>query len=264
MTSYAEFVKNRIPDVNKTSDKELVLIGGFTALCYTNDSTTLSSDVPDHFLEDGSVSADHIIKNPIILDISGNASDIFISRLTDITLAKRLDSSAGIISRYTGFKTNGQINQIRALGLTVLDAFNKVEQAIDDGQSLFGMFGSSNSSKPDSQWFYLYMENLYETKTPIKIEVQYRVFKNMVVTNFSRVRVVNFANGFNWTISAKQIRFEEIEEIYTGPLSRFLSQGINGQGGASSENGVQAGKKTSKADVNSSGIENSAWWNLTQ
>jgi hypothetical protein len=262
MGSITDFVKNRIPAINKTSDKELVLIGGFTSLCYTNDSTSLTSDIPEHYLEDGSNSSDHVIKKPIILEISGNASDVFIPKESETSYAKRLDSTSGTISRYTDFRTNGQINQVRALATSVQDSYNKAQQAIDDGQSLYGTFGSENVSKPDSQKFYEFMENLYESKTPIKIEVQYRVFENMIVSSFSRTRNSNFANGFDWSISAKQIRFAEIEEEYRGPLSRNPSAGLNGQAGASSENGVQAGTSTATSSVNSTGVSTSTWWDL--
>jgi len=91
------------------TDKEEIGIGGFTALVRVNESTSLTSQAPTIYLEDGSFAQDHIILDPMVLTIDGDVSEIHIKQSAFSEEQSRINANVGVIAQYLPSKTQMQV-----------------------------------------------------------------------------------------------------------------------------------------------------------
>jgi hypothetical protein len=223
---------------NIESKKEQVGIAGFSLFARVREVTNFKSQAPVTYLEDGSPVQDHIINDPITLTIEGVVGDIYIERSP---LEKRLNKINALIGKTTQFlpqrtisaiqKTNAAINKFR-------DRVRKIESAVQAGTSILGF---TSPTKPPQEAFLDLMEASFEGKQLVKVEMRYRTYEEMRITDLSLSKLAE-SDAVSFSLTAVKIR--KVQPVYAenSELKKSPSGGVAGQTAGQADKGAQAPK----------------------
>jgi len=206
-----DFTRFALTGKDKLDDKEEIGIGGFTAEVRLSESIQFTSDVPDNYLEDGSVVNDHIINNPIMLTLDGEVSDIHIkAEFPSDILLKTFDKAAEIANLvYPSNKTQQMLQKVNKYAVTLTDAYSKLDNIEKRGQKLYDMFGNKDKNKSTQDKFFEVMNGYYYSKELIDIEMPFQTYKNMRITSLTIIRDNTTNQALKYKISAKEVRFAD-------------------------------------------------------
>jgi hypothetical protein len=209
-------------------------IGGFNAAVRVSETYARTATVPTVFLEDGSHANDHIIRDPIILTISGDVSDVHVKSSSVAVFINNIETSIGSVSTYLPGKTKTQLSKISSIANDFTDAVSKIDSAIDRTQSLLSSFGASeNVEKKNQERFIDEMDSLFEGDKLFSIDMPFRTYDNMVMTSF-QCSYDNKGDSTSFEITATQFRFastitKEIKSIAPetkGSLDSEVNKGV--------------------------------------
>ncbi len=233
---------------DRTDDRQNIGIGGFTADVRVNESIQLTSDVPDHYVEDGSVINDHIINNPIILNIDGEVADINEKAVfAPAILIKTIDKAADIISNtYIGSKTEQMIQKIDKFAEPITKAYDELENALEQGQQVYDFF-SGQQEKTIQNDFFDFLNQIYYSKQLIDIEMPFRTYKNMRITSLTIVRDNTTTQALKYKLSAKQIRFAKTILVDSDQYFKKPSSSVKGKTTPKDNKGVVEGETQKKS-----------------
>ena len=218
----------------KIDDKQEIGIGGFTVLARVRNVLTIESESPDTPLEDGSISNDHIILNPIKLEIQGRIGDLIIKPAADLSLFRRTITNVGVITSYSPGRTQTQIAKVSAILIDANNARLRISDAERKGQQLSEFFGDKTPEKTNIDNFLSTLELYRESKKPLRIEMPNRIYDDMVITSL----VITWDNisdtAIEYKISTKQLRFADIifadiSDFRKEPSSGGVSDQVSGQ-----------------------------------
>lgn len=232
--------------------KSKVGIGGFTADVRVNETIQLTSDVPDNYVEDGSVINDHIINTPTIISIDGEVSDIHIKpNIVDTSISKPFDKISGIaLKLFPSAKTAQMVQKVNRITSAVSSAVDTANSFLDAGQDIFNVF-SGNSSDPQ-QAFFDFIDKIYYSKQLISIETPFKTYDNMRITSLTITRDNTTNQALKYKISAKEVRFAKTLTASLADTKYFLKKKSKGVA-KSAKNKVS--EKKQKGTVN--GVEKS-------
>lgn len=221
-------------------DKQQVGVGGFTMMARVNESSSLTSQAPTAYLEDGSFANDQIVLDPLRLEISGEVSDIYIERDEYAQDLTRLQAEIGnISSKYAGAKTQAAIQRQNAIINDAADAARKVDQVIADGKQAASFLGNQDAqSKSNRESFIDAMEGIHYSRILVSIDMPFRQHTDMRITSFVHSRD-NRSNAVKFKITAQKIRqaeviFTDIDQFFKSP-----SEAMNKQTESVVDKGVQ-------------------------
>ena len=231
-----------------TKTKEIG-IGGFTALVRTRERYIRTSSVPTTYLEDGSYINDHIIRDPLEIQIEGNVSDVHIRPSKLLETIKRTQGYIGIITQYIPERTEAQANKVEEITNNFISAVNKIDAAIEAGEQLSGFIGLVDAaSKSNIEAFIGDMESFYQSDELIEIDTISGLHEKMRITHLEVERDNEF-NAISFRIEAKQLRFAE--SIFTKTtLAPSPSEGTNGATESVEDKGVQDGGEVPTSFLN--------------
>lgn len=207
--------------MGKVDDREEIGIGGFTAFARVREQETITASAPSTPLEDGSLAHDHIIINPLQLNIEGRVADIHVKPRAEVTLFRRGLAEIGNISKYLPARTRSQINRAAALVVTVDNYAQKLKAVIADGRQAFEFFGSKDPEQNNREKFLEMLNEHYDDKELIQIETRSQVYERMVITSRVISRDNTTDDSLDFKITAQQLRFAEV--IYTDIQKHFKS-----------------------------------------
>lgn len=224
--------------------KQEVGIGGFRAYARVSESSTLSSSAPTTYLEDGSPVNDHVVQDPLVINIEGEVSDVYIEREPALDLLTRTQAEIGnIASKYAGDKTIATIQRGNAAINDVLNIARGIDEVIADGKQALSFLGNQDEESKSNQEFFLdEMEAIHAAKKPIAIQLKYRTHETMVITSFV-YSINNSENKISFKITAQKIRFAETTFTDINRFFKKPSQALAGQASGESDKGVQEPKK---------------------
>lgn len=224
----------------KIDDKQEIGIGGFTVLARVRNVITKTADAPDVPLEDGSIANDHVIINPVILEIEGRVSDIFIRPDVQATIFRRGLSEIGNITKYIPAQTQTQISKIVDIATDVNNVFKGISAVINDGVQLADFVGDkSPGGQSNQEKFIETLETYYNGSNLMRIEMPDTIYENMILT--SRVIIYDNQKGtaIDFKLTAKQLRFADV--IFTDVSEFFKSPapgGVSNQTAGQESNGL--------------------------
>lgn len=231
---------------DRTDDRQNIGIGGFTADVRVNESVQLTSDVPDNYVEDGSVVNDHIINNPVILTIDGEVADINEKAVfAPPILLEAIDKAANIIANtYIGQKTSQMIQKIEKFAEPITKAYDALDDALDKGQQVYNFF-SGQREKTIQNDFFDFLNQIYYSKQLIDIEMSFRTYKNMRITSLTIIRDNETNQALKYKISAKEVRFVKTILVDSEKYFQKPSASVKGKVGNKENKGVKEGEKKS-------------------
>lgn len=231
----------------RTDDRQEIGIGGFTADVRVSESIQMTSDVPDNYVEDGSVINDHIINNPIVLSIDGEVADInekvvFVPPI----LLEAVDKAGEIIaSTYIGQKTLQMIQKIEKIAAPINKAYETIDNALDKGQQVYDFF-SGQKAKTIQDDFFDFLNQIYYSKQLISIHMPFRTYKNMRITSLTIVRDNTTNQALKYKLQAKEVRFAKTILVDSRKyFQKAPSASVKGKVSDKENKGVVEGQKKS-------------------
>lgn len=235
---------------DKTAPVERVGIGGFVALARVNESFTYSSESPTTYLEDGSSVEDHIILNAVQLSIEGDVSDLHVAAQEVQSLPAQGQSAIGKINTFFPESSPSQLSAADQLLGSFNDSVSEADRLIDSGAQVLREFGTANiTSKPLQERFVDAMESLWEGKQLVDIEMPFRTFSQMRISNIE-LRRDNQRNLISFALTAQQIRFSEQAFSELSSALANPSAGLDGQADSEQDKGVQEGDPADRSLLN--------------
>jgi len=216
-------------------------IGGFTAFARVSERLRRTSNVPTTFLEDGTFVTDHIIRDPLILVIEGNVSDIYLPPSAINRTVAEAQEILGVISQYLPERTAAQAEVVSSLLNSVVDQIDRIDSAVESGLQMVGLLGlTGGAAFNNSETFLSQMEAHYYGDYLISIDMPYRRYENMRITSLEIERD-NQENALSFRIEATQLRFAETI-FSTVAIAPAPSEGLDGQTENVSDKSVQSGE----------------------
>lgn len=245
-----DFLNRTIED----QQDEKIGIGGFTALARVNESFTLSSEAPTAYLEDGSEASDHIILKPLTLSISGKVGDVY--RETSV-ISEAIKRSVSSVTQYNGFASSQSDyieQQANAIAASVDEKARQLDDALSSGQQILSFAGDQTSARALQQQFVDAMEALHYGKQLISIDMPYRRYDLMRITQVVITRDGN-TGEMRFQLQAQRVRKTSTEYVRVTSTSTSAgaapapASGLGGQTEGETDKGSQEG-----AEVESSSL----------
>lgn len=231
----------------RTDDRQQIGIGGFTADVRVNESIQMTSDVPDNYVEDGSVINDHVINNPIVLSIDGEVADINEKVVfAPPILLEAIDKAAEVISNtYLGQKTLQMIQKVEKIAEPITKAYDAIDDALDKGQQVYDFF-SGQKEKTIQNDFFDFLNQIYYSKQLISIEMPFRTYTNMRITSLTIVRDNTTEQALKYKLTAKEVRFAKTILVDSKQyFQKAPSSSVKGKVADKENKGVVEGEKKS-------------------
>lgn len=216
-------------------------IGGFLLFARVSEGVSYKSTVPNYTLEDGSNAADDIIRDPLTVTINGIVADNYIALAETPKIVSDVKNLSGKIEVFLPNRTQAQLSQVKAIGVTVLDAVDKLDSYIDVATSAYNLVSGGDTSKGLRERFIDYIEAVYFSKQLIDVDVEYRTHTSMAITSLD-LRADNKTDETAFEIAFQQVNIKQaiyvdISEFYKNP-SPASKDGVAGK----SDKGVQNAK----------------------
>ncbi len=231
----------------RTDDRQRIGIGGFTADVRVSESIQMTSDVPDNYVEDGSVINDHVINNPIVINIDGEVADIHEKAVfAPPILIEAIDKAGELIANtYIGSKTIQMIQKIEKIAEPITKAYEAVEDALNKGQQVYDFF-SGQKAKTRQDDFFDFLNQIYYSKQLISIEMPFRTYKNMRITSLSIVKDNTTEQALKYKLTAKEVRFAKTILVDSRKyFQKAPSASVKGKVADKENKGVVEGQKKS-------------------
>lgn len=254
-----DFLNRQIEDADTGSEE--VGIGGFRMLARTRQTFTYTSQAPTAYLEDGSSASDHIVLDPLTLQIDGSVSDVYVEPQTVTALQRRIQGTVGSFAGYLPGRTQAQIQRINGLSTDVIDKARQIDRVIGDGKQVLSFLGDQRQAVGLREKFIDSMESLHYGKQLVSIDMPFRRFESMRITSVAFMQD-NQREAIQFNIRAQKVRitdtqFVELEDIPTvgGVVAGTggtgtggqASEALDGQTESQTDKGAQEGEDKPKS-----------------
>ena len=236
-----DYLNQKASKYLKSDDKESIGIGGYIAGVRIKEDMTYTSTVTTNTVEDGASINDHIINNPIILNIEGEIGDV--EKIPDPILQayKKIPKNVGVIAKYLPKKTQGQISKLNSTVLKANDILNKVDSIIDDGMQIYRIF-KPLSTIPEQQMFFNVFEGIYNTKQLIDVEMPFKTYRNMALISLTIGK--EGGNYLSYKMTFQEVRFAKLKVAKSGSYIKKVSSKSKSQVSKKSNKGLQNAKNS--------------------
>ncbi|MBE0469599.1 MAG: hypothetical protein IBX55_08865 [Methyloprofundus sp.] len=245
-----DFLNNQFTSSSKVEE---VGIGGFKLLARTNQTFTYKSQVPTAYLEDGSHASDHIVLEPLTLQIDGSVSDVYIEPEQVVAEMRNVQTVVSNFSGYLPTFAQSQLQKLNSVAVQALDKARHIDRLIDSGKQALSFLGDQRQANSVGlrEKFIDSMEALHNSKALVSISMPYRVFDDMRITSIAFTQD-NQREAITFSISAQKVRtavtqFVELNELKKTTPSEALDKQTDGV----TDKGVQEGKKTPRSMLGS-------------
>lgn len=237
-----DFIKGRKQAL--ASAETPVGLGGFRMFARVSDSTNYKASVPSTYLEDGSAAADHIVRDLLTLTINGEVTDDHIELAPVNETFAALDTVVGQISAFLPNRTQAQINRVRTIGQSVMDAVDKVDRVINIGRDAYNaLSGAGATGKPLREQFVDFIESVYYGNQLIDVDAAYRTHSRMAITDLI-INRDNERESLRFEITLQQV---PVTKLITVDISEFYQAPAPGQTGDSVSGAVDQGAQEAGA-----------------
>jgi len=222
------------------SDDEFVGIGGFTTSAIVSERLSRSASVPVTFLENGTHINDHIIRDPLILSIEGNVSDVF--ALQDTVISESAQPAAGNITQYASERTTAQTKIAAGIATDFTSASAEADAKIESRQIASRDLGQQDKSAiSNTDSFLSAIAGQQASNSLITISTTFNNYTNMYINSFEATKD-NKNKSVSFTMELQQLRFADTIFAENGPASN-PSSATNGQTEGEKDKGVQEGEE---------------------
>ena len=225
----SQFVEDELSNPLGVIDKKQVGIAGFNTMVVVRQGIMKSNSAAVIPLEDGSYAIDHIIQNPLALELEGSVCDVFHRRSPLKTAYIKTLAQVGEINNYLPDYTRQQILAINNVITNASNTVRKIDNYINSGEQLYAFFYSDSKARTIPEKFIEFISSLMDTKQVVQIEMPYKVYGNMAITSFQVIHPQEFDNAIEFKITAVQLQYakttyEDVSQYYKEPASAVKDQ----------------------------------------
>jgi hypothetical protein len=242
----SNLLTNEFSSAVKNDEKQKIGIGGFTMLAIGRQGYMDTATAPWVVLEDGSNASDHVFQNPLFVQIEGVLSDVYLEPSALAEAYLKSIRAVGAVDRYLPNRTRQQINAINAILLDITNVVQAIDDVINTGEQIYNMFGDKSDSKSLSQKFIDFIGAVKGQS--IEIEFPYKVYKNMIIIDFSPNFTEKHENGYTFRLSAIQVNYAKTIVTDLSGLYKNPSNAVKDQVSPPDEKGIN---KTKDVDIKS-------------
>lgn len=193
-------------------------------------TSTFSSDVTDHFIENNTVIQDQVALKPIIITTNG-----FIGELNDVppaalAILQQAATSLTTISAYTPGLSSTALLAYNEAFFLYQTASNLITQAVGAFSSITGGGGGQNVINGSGQTTFMktqtIQQNYYQqfygywaNRTLFTVQTPWAIFQDMIIMNFRAVQDAETNVISDYEITFKQLRFASTLKASTGLYS---------------------------------------------
>lgn len=237
MAVIRDFINGQFRD----DETEEVGIGGFTTAAKLTETVKRSREVPATFLEDGTQLSDHIIRNPLVISIQGEISNVFVRPSPVLARIRETEAVVGAAALYAPARTQAQLSKVASLTGDVQALIDRADQAIQSAQNVGEFLGfTGDEGKTNIERFIDFVEGAHYSDALIRIDAPFRTYRNMAITLLDYERD-STTDSLRFTIEAKEVRVAETVFVEVA-AAQNPAPGNNGQQEGESEKGVQEGE----------------------
>jgi hypothetical protein len=251
MARVADFLNSQLPKTNQVSDTEIVGIGSFTLDVRLKEDVIRTMAAPTTPLENGSFANDHIIENPLQLQISGEVSEVKYSPDQVSDTYKRAVANVGVITKYLPQRTRSQVNKVFNVANDVRAVGRKIDSALDDADQILEMFGNKAKGKSVQELFIDSMDKLQRGGQLVAIQAQGRIFENMMITSMTTSKDNISGNYLPYYLVAQEMRFAVIS--FTAVSKPNPSKSLGGQPDGKKSKGINKPEEPTESLLSSIG-----------
>lgn len=223
---------------------ELVGIGGFKTAAKISEKIARTREVPTTFLEDGTHSGDHIIRNPLVISIEGAIANVQGGSVSENVVSKQPSVSLGVITQFIPIRTPTQISKAVNLTIDAAALIKRVGSAVQEFQRPAADIGfTGNEGKTNVERFIDFIDSVYASDALIKIDAPFRTYSNMAITSVEYTRD-NTTDSLTFSIEAQQFRFVKTSFV---AVAANPSAGLNGQTEGEADKGAQEGEEVEES-----------------
>jgi hypothetical protein len=224
----SNFINDEFPQIFRLDDKQQIGIAGFYMMAVARQGYLKSTTVPVIPLENGSYAVDHIIQNPLVIEMEGSVADIWESpSLLQNTYVRAL-AEIGNVDQYLPDYTRQQINQINAFIQDGQNIIRQLDSYINSGAQLIDIFSVNSEAVGIVERFENLMNSLIDTDQVIPIQLRNKVYQNMTITNFQVVQPHEFETAIEFRVTAVQLRYAQTlfkaSNLYNNPSASVANQ----------------------------------------
>lgn len=190
---------------DNTAPTQKVGIAGFTMTARLSDQLDLKSRIPVTYVEDGTYISEHIINEPLTVQITGVVGDVYIEKSAVESVINRTNAPLGKVLNYLPYQTraaaqkiNGYISQARDIARKLDDIYKTGKEVLD--------FGNKSPSNSLQAQFVSTIKALHDGKQMIVIDTLDQRFEQMRITSVSFIKDAT-SGAINYRITAQQMRF---------------------------------------------------------
>lgn len=218
-------------------------------------TSTIESDITDHYIEDNSSIQDQIALKPVIITTQG-----FIGELNDVPPNKFFQAAQLVAQKLTVLGA-----YTPALSTTALIAYNEalfayqtVQNAANAAQSAWSSVSGSGSSgtsviggngvtnepnQSKQQQYYQLLYGYWLNRTLFTVQTPWAIFTDMAIKSIRAIQAADTVMISDFEVTFKQIRFAKVlaaATLYSNPTNA-QTRSVNQINSGSTQNGYNGG-----------------------
>ena len=222
---------------------EIIGIGSFNTLARISEKINRTRATPTSYLESGEPVNDHIIREPLSIQITGEVSDVFAGPVRANQIVRSAQASLGLVVQYLPTRTQSQISKVSALANDVSNAIEKADRLISPSNFASFISFSNDGGRTNIERFIDTMEGIYASDKLINVDAPFRSYKNMSLSVFDYERN-NTTSSLSFNLQFVQFRFVESIFVVGDRPAKNPATANNGAQADEADKGIQEGKKS--------------------
>lgn len=217
-------------------------IGGFKLYAAIVTRPTYDTQAPVSYLEDGEAVTDHLINEPIQLDILINVGDVFRSEGTASgieNLVRRTQAEVGVVTKYLPAQSQAAVQRINSVIASADDAYNALDTYYNEGEQLASFFGDKTETSIQAE-FFNFIDKTRNSKHLVNVETPHRTYKNMALVS-ANPQANNQIYSTMVNLRFQEIRFAKTTTGKILPAENKRAKGTGGDTGSEKNKGDQKG-----------------------
>lgn len=237
MAAIRDFINGQFRD----DETEEIGIGGFTTAAKLTESVKRTREVPTTLLEDGTQLSDHIIRNPLVVSIQGEVSNVYVKPSPVLARVRETEAVVGAAALYAPARTQAQLSKVASLTGDLQALIDRADQAIQTGQNVGQFLGfTGDEGKTNIERFIDFVEGAHYSDVLIRIDAPFRTYRNMAIVLLDYERD-STTDSLRFTLEAQEVRVAETVFVELSAAANPAA-GNNGQQASESDKGVQEGE----------------------
>lgn len=179
----------------------------------TGESISLSSDITDHYTENGSFISDHIVNKPIEITLSGLIGELkyefpqsgIEQNISEVT------NALGIVPAYLGPLTPGATQKVTGLLQTASYAVSQFEALKKRVENLKSLADGADATETLQQKAFAEIRAMRDSKQIVSVQTPWAFFPSMAIQSITARQDEGSTDITDFSVTLKELRFADVQ-----------------------------------------------------